>query len=485
MFKRFFAPLFLVLFAASGLFAQTTVKTFSLSPVINNAGTPRIVRDGFKHNWLAAWRQTGPNKIVGRIVNSDGSLNAVKTLATAVSNGADSFDIFFDSTVYNYLLAFETAKGLQVQLFNEALGKIGQPTLIEGGVVNTSPRLNYDPVGKHFLIFWLSTDAGTPSKVLKAQVLDPNGKAFSAARSVSIAAAGKSFSGLSASANPKSGNFTVLTQVAAGTSASLLGFNIRRDGSSAGAPKTFQPTTPGFSTVADAAFVDAGTGFTFWDDKTSIKFRRVSAVGGFAGPTKPIANAADTTNSKQTSILFDSLNNQFLGVWGKGNTIQGVAINPATGALIKQPFTVATNNGASGSRDVATSYDGQVGNAIVVYDNAIGAKFQVQAAIFFVAGAGSQQGVSIGDNFFSPMSITIKQGSTLVWTHNGNIAHTVTSGSPSSASGLFDSGNLSRGQTFSFRFTTVGTISYFCRIHGAAMTGTITVQANPDGHTRY
>jgi hypothetical protein len=62
-----------MLFAASGLFAQTTVKTFSLSPAINNAGTPRIVRDGFKHNWLAGWRQTGPNKIVGRIINSDGS----------------------------------------------------------------------------------------------------------------------------------------------------------------------------------------------------------------------------------------------------------------------------------------------------------------------------------------------------------------------------------------------------------------------------
>src|SRR5262245_33919566 len=122
MCKRFFAPLFMVLFAASGLFAQTTVKTFSLSPTINSAGTPRIVRDGFKHNWLAAWRQTGPNKIVARLINSDGSLNAVKTLATSVSNGADSFDIFFDSTVYNYLLAFETAKGLQVQLFNESLG---------------------------------------------------------------------------------------------------------------------------------------------------------------------------------------------------------------------------------------------------------------------------------------------------------------------------------------------------------------------------
>ncbi len=172
MCKKLLTPLLVLLLASTALFAQTTQKTLTVSNPINNAGTPRVVRDGFKHVWLIAWRQTNPNKIVGRIVTSDGTLNAAKTLATAVSSATGSFDVFFDSTVYNYLLAFENAKGLQVQLFNGNLQKIGQPILIEGGVSNTSPRLNYDPDGKRFLIFWLSTDAGTPQKILKVQVLD-------------------------------------------------------------------------------------------------------------------------------------------------------------------------------------------------------------------------------------------------------------------------------------------------------------------------
>ena len=84
-------------------------------------------------------------------------------------------------------------------------------------------------------------------------------------------------------------------------------------------------------------------------------------------------------------------------------------------------------------------------------------------------------GVSIEDNFFTPSSLTIPVGTTVLWTHNGNNTHTVTSGTPGSPSGLFDSGNLSHGKTFSFTFNNPGTIPYYCRIHGSMMTGSITV----------
>jgi plastocyanin len=84
-------------------------------------------------------------------------------------------------------------------------------------------------------------------------------------------------------------------------------------------------------------------------------------------------------------------------------------------------------------------------------------------------------GVSIEDNFFSPANITIPKGTTVNWTHNGRNTHTVTSGTVSSASGLFDSGNLNPGQVFSFQFNSTGVIPYFCRIHGSLMTGTVTV----------
>jgi plastocyanin len=59
-------------------------------------------------------------------------------------------------------------------------------------------------------------------------------------------------------------------------------------------------------------------------------------------------------------------------------------------------------------------------------------------------------------------------GDTVNWTTCATVAHTSTSNS-----GLWDSGNLNPGQSFSFQFTTPGTFPYFCRLHGH--TGTITV----------
>ena len=51
--------------------------------------------------------------------------------------------------------------------------------------------------------------------------------------------------------------------------------------------------------------------------------------------------------------------------------------------------------------------------------------------------------------------------------------HTVTATASS-----WDSGNVAAGGTFTRRFDTPGTFSYFCTIHGAAvMSGTVTVNS--------
>jgi plastocyanin len=84
--------------------------------------------------------------------------------------------------------------------------------------------------------------------------------------------------------------------------------------------------------------------------------------------------------------------------------------------------------------------------------------------------------VLIKDNFFDPGSITITAGSTVVWRHQGINTHTVTSGAPTVNPGvLFDSGALNSGGGFQFTFSTPGSYNYFCRVHGVAMTGTVTV----------
>lgn len=85
--------------------------------------------------------------------------------------------------------------------------------------------------------------------------------------------------------------------------------------------------------------------------------------------------------------------------------------------------------------------------------------------------------VSLMNTAYNPRNLTVRVGTQVTWTNNetSQVPHTVTSGTPNAPSGTFDSGTLNPGQNFQFTFSTPGTYAYYCRIHGAAMTGTITV----------
>jgi plastocyanin len=76
---------------------------------------------------------------------------------------------------------------------------------------------------------------------------------------------------------------------------------------------------------------------------------------------------------------------------------------------------------------------------------------------------------------FASGTRTVSVGTTLKWTNKDGVTHTVTSGTPGSPSGVFDSGNISPNGSFSYKFSQAGTFKYFCRIHNS-MTSTITVQ---------
>ena len=69
-------------------------------------------------------------------------------------------------------------------------------------------------------------------------------------------------------------------------------------------------------------------------------------------------------------------------------------------------------------------------------------------------------------------------GTTVRWTNNDAIAHTVTSGisdgSVGTADGIFDSSFLNDGDTFVYTFEEVGEFPYFCTPH-PWMIGTVTV----------
>ncbi len=81
-------------------------------------------------------------------------------------------------------------------------------------------------------------------------------------------------------------------------------------------------------------------------------------------------------------------------------------------------------------------------------------------------------------DFFLPGSPIIAVGTTVTWTNNDAVAHTVTSGSSTgtvaSPDGLFDSGDIAPGETFSYTFTEAGTFDYFCTPHPWMM-GTVIV----------
>lgn len=86
---------------------------------------------------------------------------------------------------------------------------------------------------------------------------------------------------------------------------------------------------------------------------------------------------------------------------------------------------------------------------------------------------------TLGDKAYESNPLRIKFGSTVVWTNNDNIIHTVTSGTPNAANvgEVFDSGLtafITPAKTYSNKFTNTGEFTYFCRVH-PTMVGKVVV----------
>jgi plastocyanin len=99
-------------------------------------------------------------------------------------------------------------------------------------------------------------------------------------------------------------------------------------------------------------------------------------------------------------------------------------------------------------------------------------------------GGGAVGSVTVGNIFFqsghngtrNPAVDTVSVGTTVTWTWTGTGAtpHSVQSeGVPSFTSSQIQTGS---GQTYSVTFTSPGTFSYDCAVHGMEMTGQIIVQ---------
>lgn len=111
--------------------------------------------------------------------------------------------------------------------------------------------------------------------------------------------------------------------------------------------------------------------------------------------------------------------------------------------------------------------------AVSAATSAVGGATAAPAAGGTVAAAAAE--VVLKNFAFSPKELTVSVGTTVTWVNQDTVAHTVTAGQRGSPSGMFDSGELAAGKSFSFTFTQAGTYPYFCAVH-SNMDGTITVQ---------
>ena len=97
-----------------------------------------------------------------------------------------------------------------------------------------------------------------------------------------------------------------------------------------------------------------------------------------------------------------------------------------------------------------------------------------------IPGLGGQMIVTDIVNF-TLADLTVPVGTTVLWIQLDAASHTTTSGTPGDTTGLWDSGTLSRNQTFTHTFTEEGSFPYFCRIHPGSMQATVEVVADTEG----
>ena len=86
-----------------------------------------------------------------------------------------------------------------------------------------------------------------------------------------------------------------------------------------------------------------------------------------------------------------------------------------------------------------------------------------------------QAQVAIQNSGFQPQQIRVTPGTTVTWTNQDSLIHTVVAGTQGNPSGMFDSGDIQPSGSFSFTFQNPGTYSYYDRIY-QGMSGTVTVE---------
>jgi hypothetical protein len=375
MWKRFWSTYFILLLLVVTASAQETIQTSVLSPQVQGTPTtPRVINS--HKSWVAIWRQD--NTIVARTVSKDGILGASQTLVTGLSPSARSFDLIFLRSSGNYLLAYEAADGLRVQLFNKKLARQAASNVIQRGVRDSQARFLLDEPSKRLFLFWLTAD----KRFLKRVELSATGQISGNIINITTAPQQNSIQAFSLAENPLNEiQFAILTQGNPNNGAKILGAPFRADGSFV-QPEPFllQQVTGSGDFRASAAFASNGTGVAVWYSGTMIQHRFLTSEGTPSGSLSSIENAADPLSNPTT--VYDSKKEVFLQAWTKGRTILASAIdlNQKSDEHEFEPMAEAAGN----ALNAQASYDRASGRSIIVWEEQTGANYKVQATILTV-----------------------------------------------------------------------------------------------------
>jgi plastocyanin len=92
------------------------------------------------------------------------------------------------------------------------------------------------------------------------------------------------------------------------------------------------------------------------------------------------------------------------------------------------------------------------------------------AAVFAVPALAASKTTSLQDDFFSKGKLTVKKGTTVVWTWHTSDEHTVTD-----LNGRFGSKQTTKGK-FKHRFAKKGRFTVYCLVHPTSMRQKIVVK---------
>ncbi|MGH8912325.1 MAG: plastocyanin/azurin family copper-binding protein [Acidimicrobiia bacterium] len=159
---------------------------------------------------------------------------------------------------------------------------------------------------------------------------------------------------------------------------------------------------------------------------------------------------------------------------GGGTVVELVGQVPSTIVLVDHALARAFDKGAIGQIVISGEENPEIFEAVGEgaepdpTDTTMGHDMGGGEMVEILAGAGDVQDLEAPDEFadgenpadYSVNVLTVKAGTTVTWTNQDGMMHTVTA-----AEGSFDSGFLDQGDTWSYTFDTPGEFEYFCSPH--------------------